>query len=103
LEGNEELLVELVRLFLDDAPNQIREIHSALADGDALRLENAAHALKGSAASLGADPLAAAALKLEFRGRKGQLSGAAEECADLDEKWECLKPELLSLCHQVTP
>jgi two-component system sensor histidine kinase/response regulator len=103
LEGNEELLVELVQLFLDDAPKQIREIHSALADGDALRLENAAHGLKGSAASLGADPLAAAALKLEFRGRKGQLSGAAEECADLDEKWERLKPDLMALCHQVTP
>jgi PAS domain S-box-containing protein len=103
LQGNEELLVELVRLFLDDAPNQIREIHSALADGDASRLENAAHALKGSAASLGADPLAAAALKLEFRGRKGQLAGAADECDDLDQKWARLKPELAAICHVGTP
>jgi HPt (histidine-containing phosphotransfer) domain-containing protein len=90
-----------VGLFIGDAPKQIQEIHSALEAGSATRLEYAAHSLKGSAASLGAKALAAAARKLELRGRDAQLDGAAFDSADLDNEWERLRPELTALCSEV--
>ena len=101
LHGDNELLSELVRLFIGDAPKQIQEIHAALAEGSATRIEYAAHSLKGSAASLGAKGLAAAARKLELRGRDGQLDGSESDCADLAKEWERLKPELAALCPEV--
>jgi two-component system, sensor histidine kinase and response regulator len=101
LQGNDELLGELVRLFVVDAPKQITEIHAALEANAASRLEYAAHSLKGSAASLGAQALAAVAKKLEFRGREENLEGAQGELAELDHEWEQLKPELAPYCLEV--
>jgi CheY-like chemotaxis protein len=101
LQGNDELLSELVHLFIGDAPKQIQEIHAALAAGSATRLEYAAHSLKGSAASLGAKGLAAVARKLELRGRNADLDGAESDGRDLEQEWERLMPELAALCPEV--
>jgi len=100
VQGNDDLLAELVRLFLDDAPKQIKEIHSAVRDGAASRLEYAAHSLKGSAASLGARALAEAARKLELRGRDKQVDGAEADLAALDREWDRLKLELPPHCAE---
>jgi HPt (histidine-containing phosphotransfer) domain-containing protein len=64
-------------------------------------LENAAHSLKGSAASLGANALTAIARKLEVRGRDKNLVGAEIEYKELSSEWEQLKPELLAACPEV--
>jgi PAS domain S-box-containing protein len=101
VQGNDELMAELVRLFLDDAPHQVKEIHAAMEANATARLENAAHSLRGSAASLGAKGLAAAARKLEMRGREARLTGAELDLAELNGEWERLKPELLLLCPEV--
>jgi signal transduction histidine kinase/DNA-binding response OmpR family regulator len=101
LQGNDDLLGELIHLFLSDAPLQIKEIEAALSTGSALQLENAAHSLKGSAASLGVDNLAAIARKLEIRGRDGELSGAEIDFAELSSEWDLLTPELLAACVEV--
>jgi len=63
LQGNDELMGELLQLFIGDAPLQIKAIADALQEHSAEQLENAAHSLKGSAASLGANALAAIARK----------------------------------------
>jgi CheY-like chemotaxis protein len=102
LQGNDELIADLVRLFLDDAPNQLQEIRAALEAGASARLENAAHSLKGSAASLGAKALATMARKLEMRGNRGEIEGAKLDFADLISEWEKLKPELVAACQEVT-
>ncbi|HLW99512.1 MAG TPA: response regulator [Candidatus Acidoferrales bacterium] len=102
LQGNDELIADLVRLFLDDTPNQLQEIRAALEAGAAARLENAAHSLKGSAASLGAKALATMARKLEVRGGRGEMDGAKLDFADLIGEWEKLRPELVAVCQEVT-
>jgi CheY-like chemotaxis protein/HPt (histidine-containing phosphotransfer) domain-containing protein len=102
LQGNDELMGELVQLFLDDAPVQIEAIAAALAAHAAPQLEYAAHSLKGSAASLGANALAAIARKLELRGRDQQMEGAQAELDELRSEWDQLKPELLAVCPEVT-
>jgi HPt (histidine-containing phosphotransfer) domain-containing protein len=102
VQGNEELMADLVRLFLEDVPQQLREIGTAQETGDCMRLERAAHSLKGSAASLGAKALAEVARKLEMRGREKKLNDSEQDLADLMKEWERLKPELLIVCAEVT-
>lgn len=52
-ESADLLLPELAAMFLDDAPMLLRELDSALAIGDAVRVRELAHALKGSSISMG--------------------------------------------------
>jgi two-component system sensor histidine kinase/response regulator len=98
LDGNDELMGELAQLFLDDAPKQINKIHEAVTNGDARALENAAHALKGSASTLGATRLTALARDLEMQARTKSLECSEEVCLQLEGEWERLKLELSSIC-----
>jgi HPt (histidine-containing phosphotransfer) domain-containing protein len=72
--GDQELLAEVAQLFLDDYPNNLREIEEALRISDPKLLERAAHTLKGAASNFGADPVVQPALALEMAGRAGNLS-----------------------------
>lgn len=67
--GQPDVLTELIDLFLADAPPRITMVQGALAAGDGEALRRAAHALKGSAANVGAMGLAALCADLEQRGR----------------------------------
>jgi HPt (histidine-containing phosphotransfer) domain-containing protein len=77
VEGDTELLREIIELFLEDSPRLIDEVRAAVAAGDAAALRRAAHTLKGAASNFGASAVVAAALELETMGRTGDLSGAA--------------------------
>lgn len=101
LQGNDELMGELIQLFIGDAPVQIKAIAAAIEQQSAAQLENAAHSLKGSAASLGANALAAIARKLEIRGRDQKLIGAEIDLTALRSEWNLLLPELLAACPAV--
>jgi PAS domain S-box-containing protein len=59
--------VELLDLYLTDAPVQLQRMAAAVAAGDRAQLRLAAHTLKGSSTNLGARPLAALCLELEKR------------------------------------
>ena len=81
---DEEVLAEVISLFLQDIPCQMNDIRSAIREGDPKHLESAAHRLKGSASCLGGESTAAAAMRLEALGKKGELSGATEGLAELE-------------------
>ncbi len=98
------LFAGLLTSFTTRLPGLLDELQDALSDGDAERLERAAHQLKGSAANLGADELAAQCDVLEARGRSGELGGsrqlpvalreaADEACAALPRVAAALSPE----------
>ncbi len=98
LDGNDDLMAELAQLFLDDAPRQIREIREAQTQGEAVRLENAAHALKGSASTLGANELTSVAREIEMAAREEHLEETGELCNQLWREWERLQEELITIC-----
>jgi HPt (histidine-containing phosphotransfer) domain-containing protein len=54
LGGDQELLQELYAAFADDAPKKIRDLKTALEDHDFSQVTKRAHAIKGSAAAIGA-------------------------------------------------
>jgi len=95
--GDQELLVEIVGLFLEDCPEMVAEIGRALAAGDADAARRAAHTLKGSVAVLGAQALAAAAREVEDLVRAGDLDGARSAYAHVELEAERLIPFLEGL------
>jgi two-component system sensor histidine kinase/response regulator len=74
--GDRQLLLEISRLFVDDAPGHLRRIQEALDARDGESLRRAAHTLKGAAANFDASRLVDAARSLEELGRTGKLSDA---------------------------
>ena len=51
LEGDENLLIELVGIYSEQCPKLMAEIEEAIAGGEAADLRRAAHTLKGSAST----------------------------------------------------
>jgi len=97
--GDQGLLQEVARLFLDDLGRSLNEIEQAITLGDAQRLEREAHSLKGSVANFGAEPVVRAALALEQIGRRGALAEAPSSLALLKQLLAELEPELASLAR----
>jgi CheY-like chemotaxis protein/HPt (histidine-containing phosphotransfer) domain-containing protein len=97
MDGDEELLGEIVELFFDDCPRMLSEVHKAVAGRDSQTLERAAHTLKGSVGNFAARPAFEAALKLEMIGREGSLAHAEEAYAALEKEIERLQPALAGL------
>lgn len=91
---DEELLTELIKIFLDDYPNSMSAIDEAVAKHDPSRLERAAHTLKGAVANFGADAVVKEAYELEQQGRSGDLSHATENLTRLHETIRQLDYEL---------
>lgn len=91
---DEELLTELVKIFLEDYPNNLSAIDKAVASQDPPMLERAAHTLKGAVANFGADAVVREAFELERQGRSGDLSHATENLQRLHETIRQLDYEL---------
>ena len=68
LSGDDELMAEVIRMFLHDVPVRLEAIRTAVTGGNAGALRQAAHALRGAAATMSAGALADAASSLEHIG-----------------------------------
>ena len=97
MEGDHDLLRELIEVFLEDAPHQIDSVRRALAVRDADALYNAAHALKGSAGNFGAPDVVNRALRIEAYARQGNLDAAANEFESLETEMTVLVDELVTV------
>jgi two-component system, sensor histidine kinase and response regulator len=82
--GDQELLNQLIDLFLDRQADIMTNIRQALSQSDAMTVERAAHTLKGTAANLCAPEVALAAGQLEAVGRLGTLHDAPAVYAHLE-------------------
>ncbi|MFM8471362.1 MAG: response regulator, partial [Limisphaerales bacterium] len=63
--GQPDPVIELIDLFMEDAPDRLHAMESSLDRRDQEALKVAAHSLKGSAKNLGAKPLARICAELE--------------------------------------
>jgi CheY-like chemotaxis protein len=86
LEGDSELLREILAIFLAQSPKHMEKIREAISDQNPKVLERAAHALKGTAANLLAHGVVEAASKLEEIGRAGSVAGSKEAVVSLEEE-----------------
>ncbi len=89
------LLAELIDIFLADTPPRLNAIRRAADAAQPQALANEAHALKSSAAQLGALALSAICRKLEALGREGSLLGVDELVARLEPEFAAAREALL--------
>jgi CheY-like chemotaxis protein len=94
VEGDQELLGELIHLFRQECPRHLREIHEAIAASDATRLARAAHALKGSIGVFGGSVALELASETERLARSGSIEEAARVVRDLEQAILRLTAEL---------
>jgi len=84
LGGDEELVREVIDLFLQDCPNQVSAIKAAVDSGDDRQLYVVAHTLKGAASTLTAHGVAEVARVLEMLGREGRAVAGTGPCQELE-------------------
>ena len=87
---DEELVQELIELFLEDYPNKITGIEEGLKNADADLVHTSAHGLKGSCGNLSFNSVAEYAKQIESAGKEGNFKEAANS-------FELLKSELEKL------
>ncbi|UID79380.1 response regulator [Stenotrophomonas maltophilia] len=69
--------IQIVSVFLDDAPAMVQQLQQAAQSGDEPRLQAVAHSLKSSSANVGALSLSAVAQRIEREARGGSLQRPA--------------------------
>jgi histidine phosphotransfer protein HptB len=68
-----DFINELIDAFLEDAPDMIRNMQTALEAGDVESFRRNAHSMKSNANTFGAMELGALAKELELMAREGNL------------------------------
>jgi CheY-like chemotaxis protein len=81
--GDQALVGEIVRLFLEDCPLRMAQIGEAVASGDAARIQSAAHGLKGAAGYVSAPRVVETASRLELAGAEGRVPKALDVHGEL--------------------
>ncbi|HFK2920823.1 TPA: ATP-binding protein [Stenotrophomonas maltophilia] len=72
-----ESAIQIVSVFLEDAPAMVQQLQLAAQNGDEPRLQAVAHSLKSSSANVGALSLSAVAARIEREARSGSLQRPA--------------------------
>ncbi len=93
--GDDELIADVVQVFMEQKDIQVGDVAAAVKARDALAVGRAAHKLKGGLLTIGAAAAGDAALRLEKMGKGSDLSGAEKALAslhtELDRLVEALK------------
>ena len=101
VEGDQELLTEMIHLFQEDGPKLLAAMRDALQSGDMVVLERSAHSLKGAAGNLSAKAAGAAAQQLEKDAKNKDMKSAKESFSMVERAVEGLLPALAELCQGV--
>jgi HPt (histidine-containing phosphotransfer) domain-containing protein len=94
LDDEDDLLSQLIDLFLADAPARLAKMRDAIARADWVALGDYAHSLKGSCATLGALRMAELCDWLERHDHTGGAAGAATACEELAMQYERVRAAL---------
>ena len=97
--GMIEIVVEVLESFLKEGPADIDRLVAALAGGDLPSTRQAAHSLKGSCLTVGADSLAAACQRIESHADNEPVPVAAVTRDTLTREWDLLRVAIESHCQ----
>ena len=77
-DGDDELLVRIIKLFLEGTPKLLAELRQGIKTRNAELLERSAHSIKGSVGNFGAKPSQEIAFTLEKLGKSADFEKAAK-------------------------
>jgi len=101
--GDPTIVAELIDMFLADTPQLLTDMHMASAEGSAEKLQRAAHTLKSSSSTLGAQLLATRCGALEMLAREGRLDEASDLLRQIEADYEPTKSTLQGIRAEVAP
>ena len=84
MQGKESFLKRLFTVFLQHEPGRVAELRQALEQDDPATVKYLVHALKGSAATMGADELKERCLALEKAAEQGDRAASLAHMAELE-------------------
>jgi CheY-like chemotaxis protein/HPt (histidine-containing phosphotransfer) domain-containing protein len=88
--GDQELVENIIEVFVDDIPLQIEKLRGYLDAQDAHQVEHRAHTIKGAAANVGGEALKDVARAIEQAGRNEDLGAARASMAELEVQFATL-------------
>jgi two-component system, sensor histidine kinase and response regulator len=88
VDGDPELLEELVKIFQDDLPARMSRLRAALERGDLPETSRSAHSLRGSLGILGAEQGRILGEELEALSAAGCSAEAASTCQAFEREVE---------------
>jgi signal transduction histidine kinase/HPt (histidine-containing phosphotransfer) domain-containing protein len=103
LNGDVNLLTEIVQIFLAESPVLLDQIETAVAEADAPTLRRAAHTIKTGFRMFGAEPAYDLALHLEVCGQNGNLESAHESVHRLKQAYSEVEKELSEFLTDASP
>ena len=93
------VLIEVIEMYLSEAPQHMSAMHQALATGAQGALGDAAHALKSASFNVGARTVGELCRRLERRSRAGEAGDGAELVAAIATALARVKPLLQAECR----
>lgn len=85
VQGDEDFLNELYKIFYDEIPERKSSFTEAFDEGNAKRVANLAHSLKGVSLSIGAFGCKNIAEEVEHAAKTGDLGTAREKYSSLED------------------
>ena len=101
VDGDPELLGELVTLFLETYPGLLDDLRHAIRDQASGRVRDAAHSLRGAVANFQVTTAVDLAQSLEVMGRDGDLQGAEARFTRLEIEMKKIEAALAALRLEV--
>jgi two-component system sensor histidine kinase/response regulator len=98
IDDDRTFLSELLELFREDYPSQIRTAREAVSRGDAAALQRVGHALKGALGNLAAPIASRIAGEIESMGRTADIALAGTRLTELEEELPRVIETLEDLC-----
>lgn len=96
MDGDMELLKEVLEIFLEDAPNLMGALRLAIRGGDKDAMERAAHTLKGAAANISAKALQRLSSNMQEMIKKGEVVNIEKLLGNMEAHYEALDKALRS-------
>lgn len=100
LDGEPDLVVELIDLYLTDVPLRLKGMREAIALRDAHSLHDAAHNLKGSSSSLGAGKMAVLCDELEASVNYPSTQGVNTALIRVEQEFERVRLAFVAERHR---
>jgi histidine phosphotransfer protein HptB len=91
IELDEETYLQLLKLFYERSTSDLMKIESAFRDGFSQGVADAAHSIKGAAASLAIQEISEQAKQVEIKGRQDDLNGVEGMISVLKQKVGLIK------------
>jgi CheY-like chemotaxis protein/HPt (histidine-containing phosphotransfer) domain-containing protein len=101
-DRGDALVQKVIAAYVDDTPQQLRTLRTAIDGLDTGNVRRIAHTLKSASANVGAEALAALCKALEHLGRADTTEGADAILTDMEQEFQAVRHSLTAILEKET-